>query len=158
MTYGSKYDSALDITTIAKLVRKDIKAAIPWVKTSVRTKRYSGGKSLNVTITELGYQIHSNEFLRAFITNPNVCFRGGRFSTEANEAKTTIERIVNAYNKNHSSDPYCHSNYNFYGSVSFNTTHGNTEFDAMQETIATETAAPKTDSYGDALETFISNL
>lgn len=47
---GEKFDRDLDITDIAKLVRKYVRATLPGTKWSVRVERYSGGQSLHVTL------------------------------------------------------------------------------------------------------------
>lgn len=49
---GSKYDDNLGIKEIAQLVRKDLKAKYPKCKFSVTIKRYAGGQSMNVSLTE----------------------------------------------------------------------------------------------------------
>ena len=58
ITHGSKYDKALDVREIAKLIRADIRAAagpIPHrlpegFRAGVRISRYSMGRSIDVTI------------------------------------------------------------------------------------------------------------
>lgn len=57
MEIGTKYEETktLDITEIAKMVRKDIKAACgealqPGFKFGVTVKRYSGGRSITVSL------------------------------------------------------------------------------------------------------------
>ena len=55
---GAKHVRGRDITLIAKDVRKDIASAIkagtlPAIKTTVRSKTFSGGQSLYVTITQV---------------------------------------------------------------------------------------------------------
>jgi len=53
---GTKYQETkdLDITVIAKMVKKAIKAKYPDVKVSAKTDKYSMGQSLNVRITGKG--------------------------------------------------------------------------------------------------------
>lgn len=53
---GTKYEETknLDITVIAKMVKKAIKAKYPDVKVSAKTDKYSMGQSLNVRITGKG--------------------------------------------------------------------------------------------------------
>lgn len=60
---GAKYEmtSDLDIKEIAKLVRDEIKAKFPGVKTSVRIERYSMGQALNVDILSGLEPLHQTE-------------------------------------------------------------------------------------------------
>lgn len=48
---GNRYDKNADIVDVAKLVRKDLKAA--GLHCSVRIQRYSGGQSLNIEVKEI---------------------------------------------------------------------------------------------------------
>jgi len=46
---GSKSDKYLPITEIAKLVRKELKSLFPKWKFSVRTRKFAGGRALDVS-------------------------------------------------------------------------------------------------------------
>lgn len=48
---GKPERHSIDTADVAKLVRKDLKAAFPGVKFSVRIERYAGGSSINVNWT-----------------------------------------------------------------------------------------------------------
>ena len=50
--YGELYKDGMDIKDIAKEVRKILKTEIPGFKFSVKIKRYSGGESMNISLTE----------------------------------------------------------------------------------------------------------
>jgi len=92
-TTGSKYEATkdLDITEIAKLVRKDIKnlfSNFPSVKISVRVERYSMGQSLHVKADNTGLVERS---------------------TEARAVEANMKTLVNQYNfddSDHMSDYY----------------------------------------------------
>ena len=45
---GAKFNKDLDVADVAKLIRKDLKAAFPAAKFSVRIERYSMGQRINV--------------------------------------------------------------------------------------------------------------
>ena len=180
--YGSKYDRNLDITTIAKLVRKDIRAAVkagalPFgLKCSVRIQRYSGGQSIRVKVTAggEGFRVQTVEFLRHDITTPISHFRGERLTSEALSTQRTIEGILRAYNFDGSDSQSDYFHVNFYGSVAFDVDVTNGEFDEVKAEIAAErrvrseaacdrigariAAAGPFNNYGDALEFFINGL
>lgn len=65
-TTGSRYEETkdLDLTEIAKLVRKDLKelfSNLPQAKASVRVQRYAGGQSLNIEVSGTGVERHGEE-------------------------------------------------------------------------------------------------
>lgn len=110
---GDNYQPRRDTAEIAKLIRRDIKAAVkagdlPKVKVSVRTSRYSGGSSINVRIRSVeGIQMINadrvrHEWLDAHGRHADACREYGRLpvllSSEAQSVKDTIERIVCSYN------------------------------------------------------------
>jgi hypothetical protein len=49
---GEKYDRNLDITDIAKNIRKDLKVRFPKCKFSITIQRYSGGQSMSISLLE----------------------------------------------------------------------------------------------------------
>ena len=51
-TVGNKYEATrdLDVAEIAKLIRKDLKAAFPGSKFSVRTRRFAGGCAIDTEL------------------------------------------------------------------------------------------------------------
>jgi len=52
-TTGSKYDISRDIKDVAKLVRKDLKVAMPGTKWSVTISRYSMGQSIQMSLKSI---------------------------------------------------------------------------------------------------------
>lgn len=122
--YGRKYERDFDITEIAKRVRKDIKAAVKigglpkGLKASVRTSRYSGGRSLRVAITVApGVTINNPERVEFDRDNPHSHTAIPILSTRAQVTVDTIEAIVAAYNYDGSDIQTDYFNVNFYGSV-----------------------------------------
>ncbi len=71
MKVGSKHNETkeLDITEIAKLIRKDIKEYLGdlKVKPSVRIKRFSMGQSINVEIDDTGFPYDFRQNMRTVI-------------------------------------------------------------------------------------------
>jgi len=61
MTYetfkGSKYDSNLTTTEIAKLIREQLKKEFPKCKFSVRTEYFSGGSSITVSLMSAPFKV-----------------------------------------------------------------------------------------------------
>ncbi len=57
---GTKYEQVrnMNITDIAKLVRKDLAEAFPTYKFSVVCQKYAGGCSLNIKVRETGVTDH----------------------------------------------------------------------------------------------------
>lgn len=49
---GNNYRSGMDIKDIARAIRKELKEATPECKWSIRIERYSGGKSLYISLME----------------------------------------------------------------------------------------------------------
>lgn len=129
---GSKYDRDLDVTEIAKRVRKDIRAAVKagglpmGTKTSVRISRFAGGCSLSVWIKELpGIAIMNVRRMRLDIEEPHACHMNRDpeqmelYSADGKRVKALVEGIVDAYLRDRSdsmTDYFC---VNFYGSVDF---------------------------------------
>lgn len=99
-TYGSKYHDTehLDIAEVAKLVRADIKVGqavgvLPVTLTyGVRIARYSGGKSVTVTVTGLADAEHftTDDYGRSVLT------------PAAQLIEDTLKAILWAYNYDNS--------------------------------------------------------
>lgn len=123
-TYGSKHDETrnLDISEIAKLIRKDLKAAqaaghLPADATfSVTIDRFSGGQSLDVTILGMpdtwtyvspGLEPNYAEYIPA---------HGGQ-TDEATAAVRKIEGVVFAYNYDGSDTQSDYFDVRFYSNV-----------------------------------------
>lgn len=58
---GEKYDRNLNIKTIAKLVREQLKEEFPDCKFSVTKKEFSGGCSLTVIVKETPKSVYAND-------------------------------------------------------------------------------------------------
>lgn len=126
--YGAKYNRDLDIAEIAKALRADIKAGIAngelpkGLETSVRIRRYSGGQSLDVTVTACpAFRCVNPEWALATFepTHPN--FRShehrARYTAEAESLLTRLNTMREAYNHDGSDLMADHFDVNFYGNV-----------------------------------------
>ena len=122
-SYGKKYDDNLDIKDIAKKIRADIKAEIasgglPKGKYSVTIKRYSGGQSMSITMSDLA---NGSELLNAkFFDNsiPGGYNHDESRYTEVGEALLKkVKRMVGAYNYDGSEPMVDYFNVNFYSHV-----------------------------------------
>ncbi len=128
-TTGTKYSQDQDLADVAKLVRKDLKAA--GYQASVRISRYSMGQSLNVRIKALpkntdlakavvwqGYPSGSSPTTYAPYAGPDCIGKDGWFRPAA--PMVAVEAIVAAYNRvttsNQADDYY---NCDFYAHVDF---------------------------------------
>lgn len=122
MITGAKYEFSLDIAEIARRVRKDLKAAqvageLPADATfAVRISRFSGGQSLDVTLTGMpdswiynspGLEPNYAEYVPAH----------GGYTDEAQAAMRTAQAIVFAYNYDGSDIQSDYFNVNFYSHV-----------------------------------------
>ena len=119
IAYGSKFQKGRDITEIAKLVRKDIKAAIKegvlpkGLKVSVRCQRGSG-RSLNVQVNTAPYPVKRPATQEEFDMWHVESFP----SDEAKRVEDVLESIAKAYNYDGSDTQYDYWNVNFYLHVS----------------------------------------
>jgi len=127
MIYGSKYDRSIDIVEIAKRVRADVKTAVdegrlpaPFA-VGVRVQKYSGGRSLHVTIKDMPGDIFSSDFIAWYVANPHASFHDApaRYVPEARAVLDCIKEIVGAYNHDGSDISTDYFNVNFYEHISF---------------------------------------
>jgi hypothetical protein len=124
-TVGAKYNTDLDIKEIAKLVRKDIKAAVKAgslpkeMKVSVRVKRYSGGQSLNLNVKSFPGGFLNPAYVKAVKVNPHLCYTEypPRYYLHVSRALTTLDNLANAYNYNNSDTMVDYFDVNYYVSV-----------------------------------------
>lgn len=96
---GSKHENTkdLDITEIAKLVRKDLKQTFGKdFKFSVTIDRYSMGQSLNVEI-----KTSPRNYLNS-IRVLDECSDASRFIEEGFEVLSLVDKIINNYNYDNS--------------------------------------------------------
>jgi hypothetical protein len=126
---GSKFDRGLDVVEIAKRVRKELKSAdLPvGLKWSVTIKRFSGGQSIDVALTEWPRSIpaFNPEYIRVRLDHPDDWYldehrRGfqGTRSTELKRALEVAEQILQAYNRDNSDSMSDYFDVHFYGHTS----------------------------------------
>jgi ATP-dependent phosphoenolpyruvate carboxykinase len=111
---GDKYDETkhLPIKEIAKLIKKEIQKKFPDIKVSVRSKIYSGGQSIRITIKEVPFRVINPEWGQSFYVTR-------KYTKEAERLIEEIEKIANRYRFS-DCDPmidYFHTN--FYLTVEF---------------------------------------
>jgi hypothetical protein len=118
-TTGSKFDSDRDVRETAKLVRKDLKAALPGFKFSVKISRYSMGQSITVTATAVpaGFEINSRARAANELAGRDAHDADGRpvvlLSDAAAAARDTVEDILAAYNRTHGRNAYFYGFFNW---------------------------------------------
>lgn len=93
---GAKYNAVtaqMDITDIAKAIRKDLKEKFPAMKFSVTTDRFSMGCSLTITIKQMSY----NPFNPAYDPNSSP-FGTRRYTKEFEALLEELEKVADQYN------------------------------------------------------------
>jgi hypothetical protein len=128
IAYGEKYQRGMDVAEIAKRIRGDIKAAVrvgrlPIARYSVRIERYSMGRSVNVTLDQVPFQIPNEARVRRDVFEPYT-FHPVELLLHSEEARAllaAVEDIVKAYNFDGSDSQSDHFNVNFYSDVTFAT-------------------------------------
>lgn len=130
-TQGDKYEQGLDITEIAKRLRKEIKAGVkagdlPKCKYSVRTSRYNMGQSLSVWISKTPFPVNNRRYLELeFTLTHNLTGKLTRYEQFAEFEETlgwtqeaitlarTLDVMVDQWNfdKSDSQTDYFHVNY-----------------------------------------------
>ena len=132
---GSGWVKGRDVTAIAKLVRQDIadavrRGALPAAKYAIRTKRYSGGRELRVTISDVRIpgaillKVYNESRLRREMQGKDGSHdEQGRavpfYSEPARQLLQRVEDIVEQYNKSatHGQSDYYENE--FFGAVEF---------------------------------------
>ncbi|MDP2684939.1 MAG: LPD29 domain-containing protein [bacterium] len=112
---GEKYERCIDISEIAKKVRKEIKEKFPNIKTSVRISRFSGGQSLDVDITGCDFNPVNPEWDSVDYSYPSKQI----YTDEGLQLLKNIKKIVNQYNFDYSKIEVDYFHVNFYGHVKF---------------------------------------
>lgn len=128
---GANFDSDRDVKVIAKLVRRDIKAAIKagtlpkGLKCSVKIDRYSMGCSLDVGVKSTPFAVHNVAWLDWGI-NPETKHRGyptlrdlPRYTTEAVRVRDELMAIVKSYQRDRSDSMTDYYDVNFAPGVNF---------------------------------------
>jgi len=126
MTFtGEKYNSEkyTDIKDIAKFVRGDLKKDFPKMKFSVRIERYSGGRSLNVTIKETTIPIlHNPNRVKKTIEDGYNYYPASNepaYLLPAEQLLKRVKDITDAYNYDESDMMTDYFSVNFYSHVGF---------------------------------------
>lgn len=134
--YGEKYASTqgLKRPEIAKLIREDIKAAVkagtlPKGRYSVRTESYSGGGSIDITVSDVvGIPIVNLDRLRWHRDNPHATYGcepanvRDRYTPEMREVIAKLERIHGSYNYDGSDSMADYYDVRYYGTVTVDCT------------------------------------
>jgi len=148
-TYGERYDGDLDVAEIAKLVRKDIKAALAagelpsGLKTSVRISRYSMGRSLDVRVTVYPGAVVNPAYAAWRVEHPHDPHfdAPSRFTEEATAHLEVLKSIHRAYNHDGSDLMSDYYDVNYYGQVEFDSSLEYAERERLEaEYVATKAA------------------
>lgn len=140
---GSKYNRDLDITEIAKLIRKDIAQAIkdgllPEIKTSVRIERFSMGQAIRLSVKSVPawFRIWTREFVAFEVaTDGRRCYDHERFTPAARACLRRLSSIMAAYNYDDSDSTTDHFDVNFYGSPEFDYRLTRTDREAIEAEV-----------------------
>ena len=127
---GSKYDRSLSTKEIAAKLRAEVKAAIKagtlpaGTKISVRYRSYSGGSSIDVSVTALpdGFALHNPERIQFEIEHPNEYVVDHHYPTYTPEAKAllaTLKAMMDAYNYDRSDIQTDYFDVAFYGHAQY---------------------------------------
>jgi hypothetical protein len=137
ISYSNKYEQGLDISEIAKRLRKEIRAAVkaeelPKCKYSVRISRYSMGQSLSVSVTETPFPIHNRRYLELeheilYGDNSREQVRDlytkkeetERWTQEAIDLIKTLEGMVDQWNYDGSDSQTDYFNVNYSSNVDY---------------------------------------
>lgn len=129
MHIGTKYDAARDVVDVAKAFRADVAAAkrlpeghalaLPaGLKLSVRTRRFAGGRSIDVAVTAYpaGGLCNRAHYLTAKLL-PHELVPWSRYTREAARVLAVLSLLLNEYNRKDvdSQTDYC--NVAFFDSV-----------------------------------------
>ncbi len=121
---GSKYDPALDVKEIAVRLRAEYKDAIkagtlPKMKIGVRIERYSGGRSIRVTLKDVqGIGVINPEYWQAVKKDGHGARPAGeRYTEEFKAAKARVEEMREAYNFDDSDSMTDYFHVNYYGNT-----------------------------------------
>lgn len=122
ISYGTHYDRDrdLDITDIAKIVRKRIRQSseLAGIKCSVRISRYSMGQSLSVRIKEAPFLVVNPARIKADAENRMLeAHELPRHSSHVCDARRAIESIIADYNFGCSEPQTDYYHVNFHSNV-----------------------------------------
>lgn len=126
VSYGSKYEETkgLDITEVAKLIKKDLRAEFKGYKWSVTTERYSGGQSLKVKLKDApsDFQLYNPEWLAHYEETGRYNRELEQYTGSAKDLMQRARAIVESYNYDGSDAMVDYFNVRFYESVKFDHT------------------------------------
>lgn len=113
MNTGTKYNADLNLRDIAKLVRKELKTTFgPAWKFSVRIRRFAGGQSMDVTVTDAPAVLYR-------LAGADERYPDYPVHSDAGELATkTAQAILDSYNRQDIDSMTDYFNVHFYGSVS----------------------------------------
>ena len=111
-TSGTKYDSSLSVTEIAKRIRADIKAAGLPGKISVRISRFSGGQTISISAA-VAFATAVEDFEAVALDRARgiAC---PWMTREAYDLQSALEAIGHAYNYDRSDLMADYFDVNFY--------------------------------------------
>lgn len=142
-TEGESYQLTKDLSTtaIAAIIRRQLKAAFPTLKFSVRSQYFSGGSSIHVNITHIDFPLNTKLYQRYLETVPKFEkrfdewrngqalsaeelaelkpmwntseYRRCEYSMQAIDTRKAVQKIVDRYNFDDSDGQidYFHTNY-----------------------------------------------
>lgn len=141
---GSKFIKGRDTADIAKAVRADIAAAIksgalPAIKVSVKTDRFSMGTSIDVRVREIpaGWLVYNPDYVRALVRF-EATPEGGAKSRDVQNLLAALESIAREYQRDNSSSQDDHTDVNFHLSVELDPSVGSEEYKALEKKFRAE--------------------
>lgn len=132
IAYGSTYDKTLSTKEVAKKIREQIKADkkagnLPkGLKVSVRYKSFSGGTSIDLTVTAVDFQHMNTARVIWENENPNQIADyeadpelRERYSLKGREVLKRLQSLMDGFNYDGSDSMVDYFNVNFYGHANY---------------------------------------
>jgi hypothetical protein len=123
---GSKYQRTrnLPLKDVAKMIKGEILEKYPFIKVSVSTKHFSGGREVNVRITSypktfLVKKVIYPEFEHLPVEKVPSYAWGYPYDDDADAVVKGIRKIIDSYNYDDSDSQIDHFDTSFYGDVTF---------------------------------------
>ena len=102
---GGKYQETkdLDVTEIAKLLRKELKEKLPGFKFSIRCEKFAGGSSIRISITKWadGFKWWNDDYKKGEepqYGSPESKLFWSQENNEGKEILETVKQVANQYN------------------------------------------------------------
>jgi len=111
---GEKYDDALTIKEIAKLVRAELRARFPDCKFSVKTEYFSMGSAIHVSLMAAPFRALADEAKTHTQVSNHGINEDARLTTDAKTVMVKVGKIVNGYNYDDSDSMVDYFDTNFY--------------------------------------------